>query len=35
VNCGADFLAGKKLIAERRAFDCGRAADPEIKLSEL
>jgi 3-phenylpropionate/trans-cinnamate dioxygenase ferredoxin reductase subunit len=35
INRGADFLAAKKLIAERRPLDCARAADPEIRLSEL
>jgi 3-phenylpropionate/trans-cinnamate dioxygenase ferredoxin reductase subunit len=35
VNRGADFLAAKKLIAERRPIDPARAADPEIRLSEL
>ena len=32
VNRGADFLAAKKLIAERRPIDLARAADPEIRL---
>ncbi len=35
VNRGADFLAAKKLIAERRPIDLARAADPEIRLGEL
>jgi 3-phenylpropionate/trans-cinnamate dioxygenase ferredoxin reductase subunit len=35
VNRGADFLAAKKLIAERRPIDLDRAADPEIRLGEL
>jgi 3-phenylpropionate/trans-cinnamate dioxygenase ferredoxin reductase component len=35
VNRGADFLAAKKLIAERRPIDRAGAADPEIRLSEL
>jgi 3-phenylpropionate/trans-cinnamate dioxygenase ferredoxin reductase subunit len=35
VNRGADFLAAKKLIAERRPIDRARAADPEIRLGEL
>ena len=35
VNRGADFLAAKKLIAERRQIDRARAADPEIRLAEL
>jgi 3-phenylpropionate/trans-cinnamate dioxygenase ferredoxin reductase subunit len=35
VNRGADFLAAKKLIAERRPIDPGRAADPGIRLAEL
>jgi 3-phenylpropionate/trans-cinnamate dioxygenase ferredoxin reductase subunit len=35
VNRGADFLAAKKLIAERRPVDPARAADPEIRLAEL
>ena len=35
VNRGADFLAAKKLIAERRPIDTARAADPEARLAEL
>jgi 3-phenylpropionate/trans-cinnamate dioxygenase ferredoxin reductase subunit len=35
VNRGADFLAAKKLIGERRPIDRARAADPEIRLGEL
>ncbi len=35
INRGADFLAAKKLIAERRPIDPGRAADPEVRLAEL
>ena len=35
VNRGADFLAAKKLIAERRPIDRVRAADPEIRLGDL
>jgi 3-phenylpropionate/trans-cinnamate dioxygenase ferredoxin reductase subunit len=35
INRGADFLAAKKLIAERRPIDPAWAADPEIRLSEL
>jgi 3-phenylpropionate/trans-cinnamate dioxygenase ferredoxin reductase component len=35
INRGADFLAAKKLIAERRPIDPAGAADPEIRLSEL
>jgi 3-phenylpropionate/trans-cinnamate dioxygenase ferredoxin reductase subunit len=35
INRGADFLAAKKLIAERRAFDLARAGDPETRLVEL
>jgi 3-phenylpropionate/trans-cinnamate dioxygenase ferredoxin reductase subunit len=35
VNRGADFLAAKKLIAERRPLDRARAADPETRLVEL
>jgi 3-phenylpropionate/trans-cinnamate dioxygenase ferredoxin reductase component len=35
VNRGADFLAAKKLIAERRPLDLARAADPELRLAEL
>jgi 3-phenylpropionate/trans-cinnamate dioxygenase ferredoxin reductase subunit len=35
VNRGADFLAAKKLIAERRPIDLARAADPQIRLAEL
>jgi 3-phenylpropionate/trans-cinnamate dioxygenase ferredoxin reductase subunit len=35
VNRGADFLAAKKLIAERRPIDGAQAADPEIRLAEL
>jgi 3-phenylpropionate/trans-cinnamate dioxygenase ferredoxin reductase subunit len=35
VNRGADFLAAKKLIAERRALDLARAGDPETRLVEL
>jgi hypothetical protein len=31
----ADFLAAKKLIAERRGLDLGRAGDPETRLVEL
>jgi 3-phenylpropionate/trans-cinnamate dioxygenase ferredoxin reductase component len=34
-NRGADFLAAKKLIAERRPIDRTRAADPEVRLAEL
>ena len=33
INRGADFLAAKKLIAERRPIDRARAADPEIRLA--
>ena len=35
INRGADFLAAKKLIAERRLIDPARAAEPEIRLAEL
>jgi 3-phenylpropionate/trans-cinnamate dioxygenase ferredoxin reductase subunit len=35
VNRGADFLAAKKLIAERRPIDPARAADPATRLGEL
>ena len=35
INRGADFLAGKKLIAEARPIDRLRAADPETRLAEL
>jgi 3-phenylpropionate/trans-cinnamate dioxygenase ferredoxin reductase subunit len=35
INRGADFLAAKKLIAERRPIDPARAANPEIRLAEL
>jgi 3-phenylpropionate/trans-cinnamate dioxygenase ferredoxin reductase component len=35
VNRGADFLAAKKLIAERRQINRARATDPEIRLGEL
>ena len=35
INRGADFLAAKKLIAERRPIDSARAAEPEIRLAEL
>jgi 3-phenylpropionate/trans-cinnamate dioxygenase ferredoxin reductase subunit len=35
VNRGADFLAAKKLIAERRPLDLARAGDPEQRLGEL
>jgi len=35
VNRGADFLAAKKLIADRRPIDPARAADPQIRLAEL
>ena len=35
INRGADFLAAKKLIAERRPLDLARAGDPEIRLVEL
>jgi 3-phenylpropionate/trans-cinnamate dioxygenase ferredoxin reductase subunit len=35
VNRGADFLAAKKLIAEARAIDQARAADPGTKLGDL
>jgi 3-phenylpropionate/trans-cinnamate dioxygenase ferredoxin reductase subunit len=35
VNRGADFLAAKKLIADRRPIDRARAADPEVRLAEL
>jgi 3-phenylpropionate/trans-cinnamate dioxygenase ferredoxin reductase subunit len=35
VNRGADFLAAKKLIADRRALDLARAGDPETRLVEL
>jgi 3-phenylpropionate/trans-cinnamate dioxygenase ferredoxin reductase component len=35
VNRGADFLAAKKLIAERRPIDPAHAADPGIRLAEL
>ena len=34
VNRGADFLAAKKLIAERRPIDLARAADPEVRLGD-
>ena len=35
INRGADFLAAKKLIAERRPIDRAQAADPEIRLGAL
>jgi 3-phenylpropionate/trans-cinnamate dioxygenase ferredoxin reductase component len=35
INRGADFLAAKKLIAERRPIDRAQTADPEIRLGEL
>jgi 3-phenylpropionate/trans-cinnamate dioxygenase ferredoxin reductase subunit len=35
INRGADFLAAKKLIAERRPLDRAQAADPEIRLGAL
>jgi 3-phenylpropionate/trans-cinnamate dioxygenase ferredoxin reductase subunit len=35
VNRGGDFLAAKKLIAERRPIERARAADPEFRLGEL
>ncbi len=35
INRGADFLAAKKLIAERRPIDRVPAADPGIRISEL
>jgi 3-phenylpropionate/trans-cinnamate dioxygenase ferredoxin reductase subunit len=35
VNRGADFLAAKKLIGERRPLDRARAANPEVRLGEL
>jgi 3-phenylpropionate/trans-cinnamate dioxygenase ferredoxin reductase subunit len=35
INRGADFLAAKKLIAERRRLDRARASDPEFRLGEL
>jgi 3-phenylpropionate/trans-cinnamate dioxygenase ferredoxin reductase component len=35
INRGADFLAGKKLIAEARPIERARAADPETRLAEL
>ncbi len=35
INRGADFLAAKKLIADRRPIDPARAAEPEIRLAEL
>jgi 3-phenylpropionate/trans-cinnamate dioxygenase ferredoxin reductase component len=35
INRGADFLAAKKLIAEKRPIDRAQAADPEIRLGAL
>jgi 3-phenylpropionate/trans-cinnamate dioxygenase ferredoxin reductase subunit len=35
VNRGADFLAAKKLIAERRPIDRARAVNPDVRLGEL
>jgi hypothetical protein len=34
VNRGGDFLAAKKLIAERRPLDRARAADPAVPLGD-
>jgi 3-phenylpropionate/trans-cinnamate dioxygenase ferredoxin reductase subunit len=34
VNRGGDFLAAKKLIAERRSLDRARAADPAVPLGD-
>ena len=34
VNRGGDFLAAKKLIAERRTVDPARAADPDSRLGD-
>jgi 3-phenylpropionate/trans-cinnamate dioxygenase ferredoxin reductase component len=35
INRGADFLAAKALIRDRTPIDRVRAADPEVKLSDL
>ena len=35
INRGADFLAAKALIRDRTPIDLVRAADPDVKLSEL
>jgi 3-phenylpropionate/trans-cinnamate dioxygenase ferredoxin reductase subunit len=35
INRAADFLAAKKLIAERRPIERAQAADPEIRLAGL
>ncbi|WP_329445706.1 NAD(P)/FAD-dependent oxidoreductase [Streptomyces canus] len=35
VNAAAEFMAGKKLIAQRAEIDPGRLSDPDVSLREL